>query len=75
MIILNTKDSYFSSDSSYLLYVDRPREEYAKVLDFILKLQPKDNRKHILIDGYYKGESSIIGKNTVIEPLVLLIMM
>ncbi|NSB12500.1 UDP-3-O-(3-hydroxymyristoyl)glucosamine N-acyltransferase [Clostridium beijerinckii] len=72
LIILNTKDSYFSSDSSCLLYVDRPREEYAKVLDFILKLQPKDNRKHILIDGYYKGESSIIGKNTVIEPLVFI---
>ncbi len=72
LIILSKDNSYFCSDSNCLLYVDRPRREYAKILDFILKSQPKDNRKYTLKDGYYIGEGVFIGKNTIIEPLVFI---
>lgn len=72
LILLNKNNSHFYSDSNCLLYVDRPRREYAKILDFILKSQPKNNKKYILNDGYYIGESACIGKNTIIEPLVFI---
>jgi UDP-3-O-[3-hydroxymyristoyl] glucosamine N-acyltransferase LpxD len=72
LILLNKNNSYSCSDSNCLLYVDRPRREYAKILDFILKSQHKENKKYILKDGYYIGESVFIGKNTIIEPLVFI---
>ena len=72
IIILNENTPLSFSDSNCLLYVDRPRKEFAKVLDFILKSQPKENRKYILKDGYYIGENVCIGKNTIIEPFVFI---
>jgi UDP-3-O-[3-hydroxymyristoyl] glucosamine N-acyltransferase len=72
LILLNKNNSYSCSNSNSLLYIDRPRREYAKILDFILKSQHKENKKYILKDGYYIGENVFIGKNTIIEPLVLI---
>lgn len=72
IIILNKSNYAFKTDLNCLLYVDRPRKEYAKILDFILKSQPKDNKSYILKDGYYIGENVNIGKNVVIEPFVFI---
>ncbi|OPJ58356.1 UDP-3-O-(3-hydroxymyristoyl)glucosamine N-acyltransferase [Clostridium oryzae] len=68
LILLNSSKLQFFSESNCVLYVNRPRREYAKILDFILKSQLEDGEKFILKDGYYKSEGAVIGKNTTIEP-------
>lgn len=72
IIILNNSSSYYHSDFNCILYVDRPRKEYAMILEFILKLQPKDNKKYTFKDGYYIGENVSLGKNTIIEPFAFI---
>jgi UDP-3-O-[3-hydroxymyristoyl] glucosamine N-acyltransferase len=69
IIVISNRNSYFNSDLNCVLNVNRPRKEYARILQFILSMQLKDNRKYVLKDGYYIGENARIGENTIIEPL------
>lgn len=69
IIVISNKNSYFKSDLNCILNVNRPRKEYARILQLILSMQLKENRKYVLKDGYYIGENVTIGENTIIEPL------
>ncbi|PRR75110.1 UDP-3-O-(3-hydroxymyristoyl)glucosamine N-acyltransferase [Clostridium thermopalmarium] len=68
IILLNKFDLSFKLDHNCLLYVDRPRKEYAKILDFIIKGQSNKIQRYTYMDGYCIGEDVIIGENTIIEP-------
>lgn len=69
IIILSNEYRSFTSLQNLILYVDRPRKEYAKLLQYILEHQPLINRKYITSNGnFVLGENTTIGENTFIEP-------
>lgn len=72
IIILNESNSWFKLKCNCVLYVQRPRKEYAKILEFILKSQPIRYREYKFKDGYCIGENVLLGINTKIEPFVFI---
>lgn len=70
IIILNNKYLDTTFENNHLLYVDRPRKEYAKILDYILNRNAKTEIKSCHNNSYYFSES--IGENTIIEPFCLI---
>jgi UDP-3-O-[3-hydroxymyristoyl] glucosamine N-acyltransferase 2 len=53
-------------------YVDNPRLEFAKFLNFLLKSIKKNKTFKFNHLGYYYGENVTIGENVLIEPFVRL---
>lgn len=53
-------------------YVDNPRLEFAKFLNFLLKSIKKNKTFKFNHLGYYHGENITIGENVLIEPFVRL---
>ena len=53
-------------------YVDNPRLEFAKFLNFLLKNIKKNKTFKFNHLGYYHGENITIGENVLIEPFVRL---
>ena len=53
-------------------YVDNPRLEFAKFLNFLLKSIKKNKTFKFNHLGYYYGENITIGENVLIEPFVRL---
>lgn len=53
-------------------YVDNPRLEFAKLLNFLSKSIKKNKNFKFNQSGYYYGENIIIGENVAIEPFVRL---
>ena len=53
-------------------YVDNPRLEFAKFLNFLLKSIKKNKTFKFNQSGYYYGENVTIGKDVIIEPFVRL---
>lgn len=73
IILLKTEYSDLEFKNNCVIYVDRPRREYAKILKFILDTQKKDSKTYVLnSNGYCIGENIEIGKNTIIEPYVFI---
>ncbi len=73
IILINKKYSNLIFDNNCVVYVERPRKEYSRILNFILDNKEKENRKYTLNEkGYYVGENVVIGENAVIEPLVFI---
>ncbi len=70
IIILNK--SFFNTviTNNHIIYVDRPRKEYAKILNYILNL--KRNAQFSLNSNncYYKTQN--IGENSIVEPFCLI---
>lgn len=60
-------------NNNLVLKVENPRREYAKILNYILDSQIKKNEKYeINAQGYVKGKNVEIGKETTIEPFVII---
>lgn len=73
IILINKKYADLSFNNNCVIYVEKPRKEYARILNFILNNQGKNNRKYSLNkNGYYIGENVFIGDSTTIEPLVFI---
>ncbi|WP_428817616.1 UDP-3-O-(3-hydroxymyristoyl)glucosamine N-acyltransferase [Clostridium butyricum] len=72
VLILSKDDSHMEFQENYILYVERPRKEYAKILKFILDNQVQMKCNYLFKDGYYIGKNVKIGKNTIIEPFVFI---
>lgn len=53
-------------------YVDNPRLEFAKFLNFLSKSIKKNKTFKFNQSGYYYGENITIGENVIIEPFVRL---
>ena len=53
-------------------YVDNPRLEFAKFLNFLLKSIKKNKTFKFNQSGYYYGKNVTIGKDVIIEPFVRL---
>lgn len=51
------------------VFVENPRYEYARVIDFALKNEDKNNKKNIeLVNGSYISTDSTIDESVIIEP-------
>ncbi|MBW6408568.1 UDP-3-O-(3-hydroxymyristoyl)glucosamine N-acyltransferase [Clostridium weizhouense] len=72
IIILNKQYNNINFEENYILYVDRPRKEYAKILKFILDNNKEEDNNYIFKSGYYIGKNVLIGENTIIEPFVFI---
>ena len=60
-------------NNNLVLKVKNTRREYAKILNYILDSQIKENEKYeINSQGYIKGKNVQIGKGTIIEPFVII---
>lgn len=59
-------------DKNIVKYVDNPRLEFAKFLNFLLKNIKKNKTFKFNQLGYYHGENITIGENVLIEPFVRL---
>ena len=70
IIIINKIYSDFAPLNNHLIYVDRPRKEYAKILSHILKLKADLEFEFKSNNTYYFTEN--VGENTVIEPFCLI---
>lgn len=70
ILILNKADKEIRFDDNFILYVENPRKEYAKILKFILDNQElSTNINYELKNGSYIGNNVKVGQNTIIEPL------
>lgn len=70
ILILSKADREIRFNENFILYVENPRKEYAKVLKFILDNQKLvHNINYELKNGSYIGKNVKVGENTIIEPL------
>ena len=72
VILINKESEKITSTSNLLLYVDRPRKEYAKLLKFILDNETIESNLTTQKGGYIIGDNVIIGENTKIEPFAFI---
>lgn len=72
IIILNNTDRNYTFNDNFVIYVDRPRKEYAILLEKILLRQSIKTRDWVYTNGAYISVDALIGLNTVIEPFVLI---
>ncbi|MBN1064031.1 UDP-3-O-(3-hydroxymyristoyl)glucosamine N-acyltransferase [Clostridium botulinum] len=72
ILILNKDYCEIDLKENYVIYVNRPRKEYAKILKFILDNEININEAYSFKDGYFVGRNVVIKKNTVIEPFVFI---
>lgn len=71
LILINGIPFDFKANyNNFIIQVENPRKEYAKILEYIMKNQKVVHNYKITESGYSIGENVIIGTNTIIEPFV-----
>lgn len=71
LIILNVKDRKYKFKNNTIICVERPRKEYARILNFILSNQNRDTKINYK-DGYCFGQNVEFKDGVYIEPFVFI---
>lgn len=66
------KNAINLDSSNAIIFSDNPRREYAKILNFIISRETKNNQYNNIKNQIVVGQNVDIGENSIIEPFVFI---